>query len=218
MLKFFGDHPIDKVNEKLLTFEYVNDSLYNILSGITGDLIGIAEGKFITQVQIVVAAHAFIKHYALDDQVRKAMNSLSPAISGISISYIRPYLDRGPYFEWVWDGKTLKPVWGYRPEDEWEFDGKYLKPVWSADPQTEWIWDGSILKPYWESSTQNQWVWEDNILRSFWDSNPDLMWTIEGDIVRPKWNFNQLQQWQIDGSVPLPVLTLILLGKADRDR
>ncbi len=213
---FLGDHPIDKENEKLLTFEFVNDTLYNIIDGINNKMIGFLQGKLISQVQIVVAAHTYIKHYGLDDQVRKVMNTMNFESTGTTISYIHPYLDRGPYFEWVWDGKNLKPVWGYRPEDEWEFDGKYLKPVWSADPQTEWIWDGSLLKPSWENSTQNQWVWEDNILRSFWDSNPDLMWTLENDNLRPMWNFNQTLQWQVDGFIPMPVLTLIILGIADR--
>ena len=213
---FLGDHPIDKENEKLCTFEQINDSVLNIYSGIDNTLIGVAAGKFSSQVQLVMAAHLYIKHYSLDDKVRTLMQGLESEPGTFSESYIHPYLDHGPYYEWVWDGKILKPVWGYRPEDEWQFDGKYLKPVWSADPQLEWIWDGTMLKPFWDNSVQNQWSWDNNVLKPFWDSNPDLMWTIEGDIVRPMWQFDQMLQWQVDGQVPLPIITLIILGKADR--
>ena len=59
-------------------------------------------------------------------------------------------------------------------------------------------------------------IWTDNVLKPFWDSNPDLMWTIEGDIVRPMWKFDQELQWQVEGDVPLAIITLIILGKADR--
>ena len=213
---FLGDHPIDKENEKLCTFEKINDSVLNVYEGITNTYIGVAQGKFTSQVQLVMAAHLYIKHFSLDEKVRAKMQSLEPEVGMPVQSYIRPYLDHGPYYEWVWDGKILKPAWGYRSEDEWSFDGKYLKPVWSADPQSEWIWDGNMLKPFWDSGVQNQWSWTDNVLKPFWDSNPDLMWTIEGDIVRPMWKFDQELQWQVEGDVPLAIITLIILGKADR--
>jgi len=213
---YLGDHPIDKENEKLCSFEKINDSVLHIYNGINNTFIGMAEGKFTSQVQLVTAAHIYIKHFALDEKVRAKMQSLDPDTENFLQSYIRPFLDHGPYYEWVWDGKTLKPAWGYRPEDEWTFDGKYLKPVWSADPQSEWIWDGNMLKPFWDNTVQNQWSWADNVLKPFWDSNPDLMWTMEGDIVRPMWKFDQALQWQIEGNMPLALITLIILGKADR--
>ena len=213
---FVGDYPMDKENEKHSRFEKISDSIIHMYDGKTDALIGVAQGKFSSQVQLVMAAHLYIKHYSLDEKVRAAMLSLEPELNENYQSYIHPYLDHGPYFEWVWDGKTLKPAWGYRPEDEWSFDGKYLKPVWSADPQSEWIWDGNMLKPFWDSGVQNQWSWTDNVLKPFWDSNPDLMWIIEGDIVRPMWKFDQALQWQVEGDVPLAIITLIILGKADR--
>ncbi len=213
---FLGDYPLDKEHEKLLTIEKINDSVFNVRRGTDATLIGTIEGKFNSQVQIVMAAHLYIKHFELDVAVRRVMRSLEKDTTASGYGYIRPVFDRGPYFEWIWDGETLKPAWGYRPEDEWKFDGKYLKPVWSADPQAEWVWDGSMLKPSWESGVQDQWKWEGSLLKPFWDSNPDLQWTLDGDIVRPMWNFDPLLQWQIEGQVPLPVLTLLIIGKADR--
>ncbi len=213
---FLGDYPIDKEHEQLLWLEKQNDSLYYVFSGIDNTQLGTIEGDFETQVEIVLAAHVYIKHFALDDQVHAMMRQFEPVLSTQTESFIHPYLNKGPYYEWVWDGKILKPLWGYRPEDEWEFNGKYLKPVWSADPQSEWIWDGTMLKPFWDNGVQNQWSWDNNILKPFWDSNPDLMWTIEEDIVRPMWLFDQQLQWQIEGEVPLPIITLVILGKADR--
>lgn len=214
---YLGDYPIDKEHEKLLSIETKNDSLFEVISGIDGNRIGTIEGKFTSQAEIVAAAHVYIKHYRLDAAVHAAMRLLTAdSTAGGGYGYVRPYVDRGPYYEWVWDGHTLKPAWGYRPEDEWEFDGKYLKPAWSADPQAEWVWDGTILKPSWENSLQNQWIWDNGMLKPFWDSNPDLQWKLEDGVMRPMWNFDQFRQWQVEGDVPLPILTLIIIGKADR--
>lgn len=213
---FLGDHPIDENLEKLLWMEPLNDSIITVYSGPEGKNIGFISGKFTEQVQIVAAAHMYIKHYHLDDQVNAQMSALIDVNLGSGKAYIRLANEYAPYFEWVWDGQILKPAWGYRPEDEWSFDGKYLKSVWSADPQSEWVWDGSILKPFWESGVENQWVWKDGNLKPFWDSNPDLMWILDGDIMRPMWTFDPARQWQVEGAFPLPLIAFVVLGKADR--
>jgi len=213
---FLGDHPIDEDNERLLTFEQVNDSITTVYNGITGKAIGFITGKLNKQVIIVVAAHAYIKHYHLDEEVQQIVQQLQPDTLFTGEAIMRPLLEHSLYYEWVWDGKTLKPLWGYRPEDEWTFDGKYLKPAWSSDPQSEWVWDGSTLKPFWESGVEQQWVWIDNTLKPFWDSNPDLMWKLEDGIMRPMWNFDMTKQWVVEGQIPLPIVALIVMGKADR--
>jgi len=212
---YLGDHPVDREKDLLLRMEPMNDSIISVFSGITGDRIGIIEGKFTSQPQIAVAAHVYVKHFHLDDSVRlRQEDAVGAGVQGIS--WIHPYFDRGMYYEWSWDGTTLKPAWGYRPEDEWTFDGKYLRPVFSADPQSEWVWDGTMLKPFWDSGVEQQWVWQNGILKPNWDNNPDLQWTMEENLIRPMWRFNELEQWVVEGQVPLPVLTLVILGIADR--
>lgn len=213
---FFGDHPMYD-DKKLVAFKTVNDSLFEIYSGIDQKLLGVVEGKFESQVQIVMAAYMYIKHFHLDELVKEQIeiNTGNDSITD-GFSMISPLIDRGPYYVWEWDGKTLKPSFGYRPEDEWKFDGRYLQPAWSLDPQSEWEWDGKILKPTWDNSAENQWIWEGDILKSFWDPNPDLTWKLEDGVVRPMWNFNSSMQWEIQGNIPLPVIALVILGKADR--
>ncbi len=213
---FLGDHPIDEDHERLITMDKTNDSVTIVYSGISGESIGFITGRFKNQAEIAVAAHTYIKHYQLDEQVKQVMQILQPDSIFSGEAYMRPLLEHSLYYEWVWDGKTLKPLWGYRPEDEWTFDGKYLKPAWSSDPQSEWVWDGSTLKPFWESGVEQQWIWKDNMLKPFWDSNPDLMWTLEDGIMRPMWNFDMTKQWVVEGQIPLPLVALIVIGKADR--
>lgn len=213
---YLGDHPLDEENEDLLSIEIKNDSLYQVFSGIDGKQIGTIEGRFANQVQIVAAAHMYIKHYGLDDQVNVIMSSLTQNNNSEGLAYMRPANEYLPYYEWVWDGKVLKPAWGYRPDDEWSFDGKYIKPLWSADPQSEWIWDGGTLKPFWDAGVEQQWIWKDNLLKPFWDSNPDLQWIFEEPYLRPMWSFDPTKQWVIEGDFPLPLMALIALGKADR--
>jgi len=213
---FLGDHPMADY-KRLLYFKQVNDSMYEVKSGIDTSLLGVIEGQFGSQAELVAAAHLYITHYHLDIAVKDIIERSEPMDEmGSGENVIRPYYDRGMYYVWVWDGEILKPAMGYRPEDEWKFDGRYLKPVWSLDPQSEWEWDGKILKPTWDNSAQNQWIWEDNVLKPYWDPNPDRMWVLEETIVRPMWNFNTSLQWEVTGSVPLPVLALVLLGRADR--
>lgn len=215
---YLGDHPIDRNNERLLTIEAINDSLHSVHSGQHGDsVIGIIEGRFTNQVQVAAAAHLYIRHFHLDELVRKRMREIEGKnTSADGSGFIHPLYDRGPYYEWNWDGQTLKPYWGYRPEDEWTFDGQYLKPAWSADPQSEWVWDGHILKPYWDAGVEHQWIWKEGMLKPFWDSDPDRQWVLEDGIVRPMWRFNTMQEWVIEGQVPLPVVALVVLGYADR--
>lgn len=213
---FLGDHPIDEDNERLLSMEMKNDSTVIVINGITGAPIGFINGKFNNQADIVMAAHMYIKHFKLDEQVNRIMQQLLPDTPVFGDAYMRPVLEHSLYYEWVWDGKILKPLWGYRPEDEWSFDGKYLKPLWTSDPQSEWVWDGSILKPFWDSGVDQQWSWKDNSLKPFWDSNPDMMWLLEDGIMRPMWNFDLSRQWEVEGQMPLPLITLIVIGKADR--
>lgn len=214
---FLGDHPIEKEDDILLTFESENDSVVRVFHGYFPDsLIGTIEGKFQNQVQIVAAAHLYIRHYLLDEGVRAHWDQLAHMSSGGQGGLLHPTYDRGPYYEWVWDGKTLKPYWGFRPEDEWVFDGKYLKPAWSADVQSEWVWDGTILKPYWDQGVSRQWIWQDGRLKPFWETNPDLEWVLEEGNARPMWRFNTAEEWTIEGDIPLPVIAIVLLGIADR--
>ena len=212
---FLGDHPMYDY-KKLVSIKTVNDSLFEIYSGVDQTLLGVVEGRFESQVQIVITAHLYVKHYHLDEIVKQQIEiNAGSDTTGAGYSLIRPLLDRGPYEVWEWNGKSLKPAYGYRPEDEWKFDGRYLRPAWNLDPQSEWEWDGKILKPTWDNSAQNQWIWENNILKSFWDPNPDLTWILEDGIIRPMWNFNTSLQWEITGAVPLPIIALVILGKAD---
>lgn len=214
---YLGDHPIDKENDVLLFLEPENDSIVRVFHGYFPErLLGTIEGKFQNQVQIVAAVHMYIKHYQLDDGVHERLAQLAGADSSSVGGLIHPTYDRGPYYEWVWDGKTLKPYWGFRPEDEWVFDGKYLKPAWSADVQSEWVWDGTILKPFWDQGVEQQWIWQDGRLKPFWYSNPDLEWVLEEGTARPMWRFNTMEEWTIEGDIPLPVIALVLLGFADR--
>ncbi len=212
---YLGDHPIDKETELLLTLTVVNDSVVEVYSR-GGRFIGVIEGKELTQPQIALSAHMYIRHFALDDSVHVDNLRVTAGAEGQTGGIIHPEYDRGPYFEWVWDGTTLKPAYGYRPEDEWSFDGKYLKPEWSADPELEWIWDGTIMKKSWDNGTANQWIWRDGVLKPFWDSDPDRQWILEDGIMRPMWRFNTLENWVVEGDVPLPVLTIVVLGISDR--
>lgn len=214
---YLGDHPVDKDNDILLTLQAQNDSILLVTHGWYPDsILGVIEGRFTSQVQIVAAMHLYIRHYALDDAVRAHLQVLAAGSLGAAGGLIHPTYDRGPYFEWIWDGEVLKPYWGFRPEDEWTFDGKYLKPVWSADAQSEWVWDGQIMKPFWNQNVEQQWIWRDGQLKPFWDSNPDLQWILEEGTMRPMWRFNTLEEWTISGDVPLPVIALVVLGYADR--
>lgn len=214
---YLGDFPIDKNNDRLLTFDALNDSTFRVVSGIDSAELGIIKGRISTAAEFVVAAHLYISHYDLAGKLNSGQAVQRGEVDiPEGVATIRPLYDRGPYYEWEWDGHTLKPAWGYRPDDEWTFDGQYLKPAWNMDPQAEWIWDGKVLKPYWETTSQNQWIWDNDVLKPYWDSDPDKMWTLEDGIMRPMWNYTPELEWQVDGDIPLPVIALVVLGFADR--
>lgn len=213
---YLGDYPINKYYERLLYMDKKNDSLIVVYSGITETRIGTIEGKPISSTQLIAAAHLYVKHYGLQDEVENIVAKKLQTDETSSGGSIHPRYGNNSYYEWFWDGTILKPVWGNRPEDEWKFDGKYLKPGWSLDPQSEWSWDGTILKPSWDMNTQNQWTWEGNILRPYWDNNPDKTFVLEENIIRPRWNFDAAYQWEIEGNIPLPIIALVVLGIADR--
>jgi hypothetical protein len=213
---YLGDYPINKYYERLLYMEKENDSLIEVYNGISEAIIGTIEGKNISPSQIIVAAHLYIQHFNLQEEIKKVVEEKLSVEETSSGGTIRPRYGNNIYYEWVWDGRTLKPAWGNRPEDEWKFDGKYLQPGWSLDPQSEWSWDGNILKLTWDQSTNSQWTWEGNILRPFWDNNPDQVFILEDNIMRPRWSYDAAYQWEIEGNIPLPVIALVVLGFADR--
>ncbi|HET8963079.1 MAG TPA: hypothetical protein VFM99_04235 [Chitinophagales bacterium] len=213
---YFGDYPIQEELDKLLSLEKLNDSTILIKSGINDSVLGEIRGKSFNTPKLIIAAHIYIMHFELDQQVIHQIQQFSES-SGSSLGGIIRLLNNSNYyFEWQWDGKTLQPLNGSRPEDEWKFDGKYFRQVWNLDPQNEWVWENNILKPSWDSNPETQWYWENNTLRKYWTPEPENTWVLDENIIRPMWNYNPNAEWEIIGEVPLPVIAMIILGIADR--
>lgn len=215
---FLGDYPINKLYERLLFMEKKSDSIIEVLHGIDEQKIGSIEGKNISTAELLAAAHLYIKHYQIDEDVSEIVAHKLDIEANQSPAggTIRPLYGNNFYQEWSWDGNTLKPTYGYRNEDEWTFNGKYFQPVWGMDPQSEWVWENNILKPSWNKDSENEWIWDENVLKPFWDSNPDKMFLYEDGIVRPYWSFDQNAQWEVEGDLPLPVIAFVVLGIANR--
>lgn len=113
---------------------------------------------------------------------------------------------------WFWDGKYLFPAYDRDQRYVWEFDGKTLKPTWNSRVQNEWSWDEGELKPYWGGHPRNNWRWDNGILRQVFENNYLNEYEIVDNIVRKRFGAFGDNEWQIEGEMPLPVLTLVLLG------
>jgi hypothetical protein len=167
--------------------------------------------------ELLTALHLYVLHYDLDRRV----NDRIAAVTGLpsddsSAAGGRMRLQHGgAYHEWIWDGQTLEPAWGLRPEDEWTFDGRYLTPAMGGT-RAQWQWDGTLLKPAWSADAELQWTWQNGTLRPFWGSIPEREWRYLDDRVRPAWNPDPRRTWEVEGNVPLPVIALVVLGLADR--
>ena len=213
--------------EKLLIVLPPEENFYQIRSGLDNAYLGtIASNDPLRPAELFACLHQYVLHYNLDRQINDRIAALYPdtqfPMDGDSLNTrplsgrMRPYMDSNPYYEWEWDGKTLKPVWGIRSEDEWSFDGQYIRPLYGLVSRQEWVWDGSMLKPYWAPEPGNQWLWDQNILRRFWNGNPDEEWKINDGMVSPHWNPDPSRTWIVEGNFPLPLIALIVLGVADR--
>ncbi len=208
--------------EKLLSVVPAADGYYELRSGLDNQYLGtIASSGLLRPAELFACLHRYVIHYDLDRQINAQIAALYPEIATTSDSLpaggrMRPYFDSNPYFEWEWDGRILKPVWGIRSEDEWTFDGKFVRPQFGLVSRQEWVWDGSVFKPYWSPEPGNQWIWDRGILRRFWNGNPDEEWRLEEGMVRPHWNPDPARTWIVEGNFPLPLIALIILGVADR--
>ncbi|MBP9548843.1 MAG: hypothetical protein KBE86_06775, partial [Chitinophagales bacterium] len=66
---YFGDYPIEEELDKLLTMEKLNDSIILIKSGVNDSVLGSIRGKGFNTAKLVIAAHIYIMHFGLDQQV-----------------------------------------------------------------------------------------------------------------------------------------------------
>lgn len=213
--------------EKLIVFSPPYDNTYyDLYSGLDNAYLGtIAATEQLRPAELFLCLHQYVLHYDLDRLVNARIQTLYPGTTSpgdsltaqVNQGRMRPYMDTNPYYEWEWDGKTLKPVWGIRSEDEWSFDGQYIRPLFGLVSRQEWIWDGTTLKPYWNPDPGMQWIWDRGILRRFWNGLPEEEWKITEDgMVSPHWSYDPTRSWVIEGQFPLPLVALIILGVADR--
>jgi len=113
---------------------------------------------------------------------------------------------------WFWNGKYLFPAYNKDERYVWEFDGEVLKPIFNSRIENEWSWDGDELKPYWGGHPRNNWRWDNGILRQVFENNYKNEYEIVDNIVRKRFGSFGENEWQIEGEMPLPVLSLVLLG------
>jgi len=113
---------------------------------------------------------------------------------------------------WYWDGKYFFPAYDNDQRYVWEFDGENLKPIWNSRMETEWTWDGEELSPFWGGHPRNNWRWEDGIFRQIFENNYKNEYEIVENIVRKRFGSFGENKWEIEGEMPLPVISLILLG------
>jgi hypothetical protein len=113
---------------------------------------------------------------------------------------------------WFWDGQYLFPAYDRDQRYVWAFDGKTLKPIQNSRIENEWSWDGEEIKPYWGGHPSNNWRWDNGILRQVFENNYKNEYEIVDNIVRKRFGSFGDNEWEIEGEMPLPVLTLILLG------
>lgn len=113
---------------------------------------------------------------------------------------------------WLWDGQYLFHAYNIDQRYVWEFDGKTLKPRWNSRIENEWSWDGDELKPFWGGHPRNNWRWDNGILRQVFENNYKNEYEIVDNIVRKRFGSFGDNEWEIEGEIPLPVLTLVLLG------
>jgi len=222
-LLYFGELS-DPDLETLLRVVPLEQGFWEIRSGINDQSLGVlaVEGE-LRAAEWFTCLHQYVLHYNLDRQVNARIAALYPGIgTGTGADSMpvggrmRLYLDGNPYYEWEFDGKILKPVWGIRSDDEWSYDGQYIRPVFGLVSRQEWVWDGRMLKPYWSPEPANQWIWDNGILRRFWNNNPDEEWRLQDGLVGPHWSQDPTRTWVVEGNFPLPLVALIVLGIADR--
>lgn len=113
---------------------------------------------------------------------------------------------------WFWDGQYLFPAYDRDQRYVWQFDGKTLKPIWNSRIENEWSWDGDELKPYWGGHPRSNWRWDNGVLRQVFESNYRNEYEIVDNVVRKRFGSFGDNEWEIEGEMPLPVLTLVLLG------
>ncbi len=210
--------------ELLLSIQEDIPGYINVFSGLDNVYLGtlaVSNGP-LRPAELFACLHYYILHYDLDRQVNTRIERYYPqsgdtSDGGMGSGIMKPYMFEDPYYEWQWDGKTLKPVWGIRAEDEWSYDGKYIRPLFGLVSRQEWVWDGRILKPYWSPEPANQWIWDRNILRRFWNGRAEEEWILEDGILRPHWGADPTRTWIIEGNMPLPLIAMIVLGVSDRN-
>lgn len=157
---------------------------------------------------------ALVQHYGKDSLLLGTETAFRE-----DLAVIRPYWNdvyHVGYHEWTWDGKTLRPRYGNRPEDEWTFDGRYLRPTWYREFGEEWEWHEDRLEPSWVADPELTHVWDGRTLRPLWGSDLDREWLIEGGRAKPKWSTDFKQEWVIEGEVPVAIIAIVVLGIADR--
>ena len=113
---------------------------------------------------------------------------------------------------WLWDGKYFFPAYNNDQRYIWEYDGNTIKPTWNSKIENEWSWDGEELKPFWGGHPRNNWRWENGILRQVFENNYKNEYEIVDNIVRKRFGSYGENEWEVTGNMPLPVLTIILLG------
>lgn len=113
---------------------------------------------------------------------------------------------------WFWDGKYLFPAYDMDKRFVWQFDGKTLKPILNSRTSDEWSWDEGELKPYWGGHPRSNWRWDHGVLRQVFESNYQNEYEIVDNVVRKRFGSFGDNEWEIEGEMPLPVLTLVLLG------
>lgn len=216
---FFAGDKIDLFTpNQIAWYEKGKEDFLFIKNAADSSLIATITPGEVSNAELSAIFFYFYENYKMEVVLNENIATAHQAIIERNEGTIRPIWGSRLENEWMWDGRTLKPKWGNRPEDEWLFDGRSLKPYYQSNLDDEWLWDETTqnFKNAWRTGKRDEWTWEDGVLKPFWDADLKAHFVKEGNKVKPYWGHKPEQEWVIDGYLPLPVITLVVLGLADR--
>lgn len=177
-------------------------------------LIGFVESENLTGLELSLAFFHLWNELNWEEKFDKQIKTFNKQTSNLEegiLGLMKPVFGDDMNV-WLWDGKYLFHAYNNDQRYVWEFDGETLKPIWNSRIENEWSWDGDELKPFWGGHPRNNWRWDNDILRQVFENNYKNEYEIVDNIVRKRFgSFGEIE-WQIEGEIPLPVLTLVILG------
>lgn len=189
----------------------IKDGFTSIYNANTDSLIAFLDKEEVSSLDLSFAFFHIWNTLDLETVLEKQSVISTEGMPEGVVGYMKPVFG-DPLNVWVWDGEVLYHAYDADPNLVWTFDGSTIKPEWNSRTQFEWSWDGEELSPYWGGHPRNNWRWEGNIFRQIFESNYKNEFELVDNVARKRFGSYGDLEWEIHGDMPLPLVSIVLLG------